>query len=82
MTAVMTGPRTDELVVPGSTNVRPMLLVAALATVYVAWGSTYLAVRVMVGEMPTLTSTGLGRWLRARSWAPASWSGGGQDGCA
>ena len=37
---------------------RPLLLVAALGTVYLAWGSTYLAVMVMVGEMPTLTSTG------------------------
>ena len=35
-----------------------MLLVAALATVYVAWGSTYLAVGVMVGEMPALMGSG------------------------
>ncbi len=37
---------------------RPALLVAALVTVYVAWGSTYLAVRVMVDHMPTLLGTG------------------------
>ena len=37
---------------------RPLLLVGALATVYVAWGSTYLAVRVMVGEMPALLGSG------------------------
>ena len=37
----------------------PLLLLAcALGTVYVAWGSTYVAVRVMVGEMPTLLGTG------------------------
>lgn len=45
---------------PITTNVapRPLLLVAALATVYVAWGSTYLAVRVMVEEMPPLLGSG------------------------
>ena len=35
-----------------------LLLVAALVTVYVAWGSTYLAVRVMVGQMPALLGSG------------------------
>ena len=35
-----------------------LLLVAALGTVYVAWGSTYLAVRVMVGQMPALLGSG------------------------
>src|SRR6188472_2696922 len=38
---------------------KPLLpLVAALGTVYVAWGSTYLAVRVMVGQMPALLGSG------------------------
>ena len=37
---------------------RRLLLVAALGTVYVAWGSTYLAVRVMVDEMPALMGSG------------------------
>ncbi len=36
----------------------PVLLVAALVTVYVAWGSTYLAVRVMVRDMPALLGSG------------------------
>jgi drug/metabolite transporter (DMT)-like permease len=31
---------------------------AALVTVYVVWGSTYLAIRVMVGTMPPLLSAG------------------------
>jgi drug/metabolite transporter (DMT)-like permease len=37
---------------------RPVLLVVALAIVYVAWGSTYLAVKVMVDEMPPLLGSG------------------------
>lgn len=32
---------------------------AALATVYVVWGSTYLAIRVMVETMPPLLSAGI-----------------------
>ncbi|MFI7708822.1 hypothetical protein [Nonomuraea sp. NPDC049480] len=33
----------------------PLLLVgAALASVYVVWGSAYLAIRIMVEEMPPL----------------------------
>jgi drug/metabolite transporter (DMT)-like permease len=32
---------------------------AALATVYVVWGSTYLAIRVMVETMPPLLSAGM-----------------------
>lgn len=46
-------PRLTEPVAP-----RRLLLVAALGTVYVAWGSTYLAVRVMVDEMPALMGSG------------------------
>ena len=40
------------------------LLVAALGTVYVVWGSTYLAIRIVVEEAPPLTSMGL-RYLTA-----------------
>src|SRR5436190_4942238 len=48
----------------------------AMATVYVVWGSTYLAIRVMVETMPPLLSAGLRfvfagailyAWLYARS---------------
>lgn len=35
------------------------LVVTALAVVYVVWGSTYLAIRVVVEEAPPLTSMGL-----------------------
>jgi drug/metabolite transporter (DMT)-like permease len=35
-----------------------LLVPAALATVYVVWGSTYLAIRVMVETMPPLLSAG------------------------
>jgi hypothetical protein len=43
----------------------PLLLVgAALAIVYVVWGSTYLAIRIMVEEMPPLVSAGV-RFLTA-----------------
>lgn len=37
---------------------RPLLLAAALGTVYVAWGSTYLAVGVMVEQMPAMLGSG------------------------
>ncbi|MFC4591929.1 EamA family transporter [Sphaerisporangium corydalis] len=43
----------------------PLLLVGtALAIVYVVWGSTYLAIRIMVEEMPPLVSAGV-RFLTA-----------------
>ena len=35
------------------------LVIAALAIVYVVWGSTYLAIRIVVEEAPPLTSMGL-----------------------
>lgn len=35
------------------------LVVAALVVVYVVWGSTYLAIRIVVEEAPPLTSMGL-----------------------
>ncbi|HEY0774215.1 MAG TPA: EamA family transporter, partial [Nocardioidaceae bacterium] len=40
------------------------LVVAALAVVYVVWGSTYLGIRIVVEEAPPLTSMGL-RFLTA-----------------
>ncbi|MBT2235481.1 EamA family transporter [Nonomuraea sp. NEAU-A123] len=43
----------------------PLLLVgAALAIVYIVWGSTYLAIRIMVEEMPPFVSAGV-RFLTA-----------------
>ena len=54
MNALMTAARPQPTVPVAP---RP-LLVAALGTVYVAWGSTYLAVRVMVDEMPALMGSG------------------------
>jgi drug/metabolite transporter (DMT)-like permease len=43
----------------------PLLLVgAALTIVYVVWGSTYLAIRIMVEEMPPIVSAGV-RFLTA-----------------
>jgi drug/metabolite transporter (DMT)-like permease len=43
---------------PASGN-RPLLVVAALGTVYVVWGSTYLALWIMVEQMPPLLASGL-----------------------
>jgi drug/metabolite transporter (DMT)-like permease len=50
----------------GTAKARPALLLvgAALAIVYVVWGSTYLAIRIMVEEMPPLVSAGV-RFLAA-----------------
>ena len=56
-------PRLTEPVAP-----RRLLLVAALGTVYVAWGSTYLAVRVMVDEMPALMGSAPAPSPPVRSW--------------
>jgi len=41
-----------------------MLIGAALGIVYVVWGSTYLAIRIMVEEMPPLVGAGV-RFLTA-----------------
>ncbi len=43
---------------PTHARTRAPALVGALSTVYVAWGSTYLAVKVMVGQMPALLGSG------------------------
>jgi drug/metabolite transporter (DMT)-like permease len=37
---------------------RPLLVAAALGIVYVVWGSTYLAIRIMVEQMPPLLAAG------------------------
>jgi len=57
------------------------LLWAALATIYIVWGSTYLAIRVMVETMPPLLAAGA-RYVVAGSvfWAilriaATSWRG-------
>ncbi|WP_183092185.1 EamA family transporter [Nocardioides stalactiti] len=42
----------------GRSGARVGLVVAALVIVYVVWGSTYLAIRVVVEEMPPLTGMG------------------------
>lgn len=49
------------ITVPGAAppGARPVLRAAALGTVYVVWGSTYLAVWIMVEEMPPLLASGL-----------------------
>lgn len=43
----------------GATSQRLWLVVTALGVVYVVWGSTYLAIRIVVEEAPPLTSMGL-----------------------
>lgn len=43
---------------------QPLFVAAALGIVYVIWGSTYLAVRIMVEEMPPLIGAGT-RFLAA-----------------
>lgn len=44
---------------PGSTtSPRPQLVVLALGVVYVVWGSTYLAIRILVRDLPPLSSAG------------------------
>jgi len=41
---------------------KPLLVALALSIVYVVWGSTYLAIRIMVEDMPALLAAG-GRYL-------------------
>ncbi|MGH8833510.1 MAG: EamA family transporter [Actinomycetes bacterium] len=51
-------------VAPAHAQTRPMLVGVALVIVYVVWGSTYVAIRIMVEEMPPLVGTGV-RFLTA-----------------
>jgi drug/metabolite transporter (DMT)-like permease len=37
---------------------RPLLVLAALAIVYVVWGSTYLGIRIMVEDIPPMIAAG------------------------
>ena len=46
-------------VAPTLQRYRAQLVWAALGVVYVVWGSTYLAIRVVVAQAPPLTSMGL-----------------------
>ncbi|WP_219465022.1 EamA family transporter [Nonomuraea rhizosphaerae] len=55
---------TATVVAPTAARSSRLLVGAALAIVYVVWGSTYLAIRVMVEEMPPLVSSGV-RFLTA-----------------
>lgn len=43
---------------------RPVLVVVALAIVYLVWGSTYLGIRIMVEDMPPMIAAG-GRFVCA-----------------
>lgn len=49
---------------PARTWGEPMFVGLALGIVYVVWGSTYLAIRIMVEQMPPLMSAGI-RFLTA-----------------
>ena len=49
---------------PNVPSVRPLLQMAAFATVYLIWGSTYLGIRVAVRTMPPFLMAG-GRYLLA-----------------
>jgi drug/metabolite transporter (DMT)-like permease len=49
---------------PALGQARPILIATALGIVYVVWGSTYLAIRIMVEEMPPLLAAGT-RFLTA-----------------
>ena len=48
-----------DIPTPAAPAPPPWLVWAALGTVYVVWGSTYLAIRVMVETMPPLLSAGV-----------------------
>src|SRR3954470_21127951 len=52
------------------------LVLLALGIVYVVWGSTYLAIRVVVEQAPPLTSMGLGYVSAAALHGAIPWRGG------
>jgi drug/metabolite transporter (DMT)-like permease len=66
MTAQMHQPDTTgrPSLVPARGQARPVFIAVALGIVYVVWGSTYLAIRIMVEEMPPLMAAGT-RFLTA-----------------
>ncbi len=49
----MTPPRTPP---PGASVASPLLVAVALGIVYVVWGSTYLAIRITVEDLPAMSS--------------------------
>ncbi|WP_258805926.1 EamA family transporter [Pseudarthrobacter sp. NS4] len=55
---------TAAIAAPVLTRSRPLFLAGALGIVYVVWGSTYLAIRIMVDEVPPLFGAGT-RFLAA-----------------
>jgi drug/metabolite transporter (DMT)-like permease len=64
-----------HVMVPARRNPLRWRTATALGTVYLAWGGTYVAIRVMVETLPPLVATGarfliagalLGAWLRVR----------------
>ena len=60
MAAITAARTTTNTATGASTAGGPLLLVvAALGTVYVVWGSTYLGLWIMVEEMPPLLASGL-----------------------
>lgn len=73
---------------PPKHNRRTPHIVAAFAAIYLIWGSTYLAIKVLVGVLPPLLSAGLRSgsagmilyaWARARGArgpSPAQWRNG------
>ncbi len=57
----------------------PGLVWASLGIIYVVWGSTYLAIRVMVETMPPLIASGLRFTLAGVVFALAVWLVGGAE---
>jgi drug/metabolite transporter (DMT)-like permease len=65
MTTRMQQPDSDgPSLAPVRAEARPIFIAIALAIVYVVWGSTYLAIRIMVKEMPPMMAAGT-RFLTA-----------------
>lgn len=64
VTATVTAVTTVTAGAPARSLSRPLRIGVALAIVYVVWGSTYLAIRVMVDEMPPFVGSGA-RFLAA-----------------
>src|SRR5918997_1855482 len=67
------GDATVDGMAPAARHERAWLVWVALLTIYVVWGSTYLAIRVVVDTMPPLLSAGVrfalagaGFWLALR----------------
>ena len=76
MTTVSTKPASVAV------GARPLLVAVALGVVYVAWGSTYLAIRVMVEQMPPSSARARVRSVPACSWRLVWRRGGAGSDCA